>query len=58
MIYILFIDPYTPYEVNVSAVTDAGIGEPLYKVFFTKEIGKTYRHKYKKEIYSKINANS
>ena len=41
MIYILFIDPYTPYEVNVSAVTIAGIGEPLHKVFFTKETGKS-----------------
>ena len=40
MIYILFIDPYTPYEVNVSAVNIAGIGKPLHKVFFTQERGK------------------
>ena len=40
-IYTLFIDPYTPYEINVSAVTIAGMGEPLHKVFFTKETGKS-----------------
>ena len=40
IIYILFIAPYTPYEVNISAVTIAGIGKPLHKVFFTKERGK------------------
>ena len=40
IIYILFIAPYTPYEVNVSAATIAGIGEPLQKVFFIKETGK------------------
>ena len=39
MIYIPFIAPYTPYGVNISAVTIAGIGEPLHKVFFTKETG-------------------
>ena len=41
MIYVLFIDPYTPYEVTVSAVTIAGTGEPLHKVFFIQERGKT-----------------
>ena len=41
MIYILLIDPYTPYEVNISAVTIAGIGEPLHKIFFIQERGKT-----------------
>ena len=41
MIYILYIGPYTPYEVGVSAVTIAGIGVPLHKVFFTKETGKS-----------------
>ena len=41
VIYILNIAPYTPYEVSVSAVNIAGIGEPLHKVFFTKETGKS-----------------
>ena len=41
MIYKLFIDPYIPYEVSVSAATIAGIGERLQKVFFTQETGKT-----------------
>ena len=36
-----YTDPYTPYEVNVSAVNVAGIGEPLDKIFFTQETGKT-----------------
>ena len=33
------IDPYTPYEVNISAVTIAGTGKALHKVFFTQETG-------------------
>ena len=41
MIYILFIAPYIPYEVNVSAVSIAGIGKPLHKVFFILETGKS-----------------
>ena len=41
MIDILFLDPYTPYEVTVSAVTIAGIGERLHKIFFIQERGKT-----------------
>ena len=41
------IDPYTPYEVNVSAVTVAGIGESSHEIFFTKETG----IKFKTEVF-------
>ena len=43
MCFKLFIDFYTPYEVNVSAVIIAGIGESLHKIFFTKLAGITIK---------------
>ena len=45
-IYIyIYIDPYTPYKVSVSAVTEAGIGKSLYKTFFIKETGIDFKSK-------------
>ena len=35
------IDPFIPYKVNIYAVTIAGEGKALSKVFFTQESGIT-----------------
>ena len=37
--YILYTDPYTRYEVGVSASTNAGAGEQLKVVVYSREGG-------------------
>ena len=42
-LYIHYLDPYIPYEVNVYAVTMAGAGKSSHEIFFTMETGINFK---------------